>query len=116
MSDFGVDTTSLAANGAQAGEVIEGYLYVDSAATCAIGQVLAYDATAHNWVDFTAYAAAGIYAVCNEAKTLSGDTYCRCILRGEVFLSKLDATAQADSDIKAGLLRNGIIARSDGVI
>lgn len=116
MSDFGLDTVSPASPGAQAGAVQEHYLLLDSAATAAVGQVVQYDSAAHNWVDFTAYSASGKYAVCNEAKTLSVDTACRCIIAGPVYLSLLDATAQADADIEAGLISNGIIPVSDGVV
>lgn len=82
---------------------------VDSAATAAVGQVLQYDASGDNYVDYTSSMAAAHYVVCAEAKTLSGDTKVACIISGRVAKAKLDATAQADAEIETALLKHGII-------
>lgn len=82
---------------------------VDSAATAAIGQVLQYDATGDNYVDYTSSMAAAHYVVCAENKTLGGDTQVMCIICGRVCKTKLDATAQADAEIGTALLKHGII-------
>lgn len=89
-------------------------LLVDAAATPTVGQVLQYDATAENWVDFTAYSASGEYAIYNDpdTDTLAEDTACTCIVAGTVNLAALDATAQADTDIEAALLGSDILAET----
>jgi len=91
-----------------AGEVKVFYCEVDSAATAAVGQVLEFDTTGNNYVDYTSGSAKQSYVVCAEAKTLSGDTRVKCIVGGEVRLDNLDATAQADDEIECALLGCGI--------
>lgn len=98
-----------------AGDAIEHFLELDAAATCAVGQVIQYNTTEDNWDDYTSGMAASLYAVVAEAKTLSGDTFCRCIVKGKVRKSKLDSTAQADAEIDVALLKSGIVPVTDDV-
>lgn len=99
-----------------AGEVDIAYLTADAtngvtAGTTVVGQVFEYEPTGHNYINKTT---AGVgkppYVVCAEAKAITVDTAVKCIVRGKVNLNKLDATSQADADIKAALLMSGIIA------
>lgn len=107
-------------------------LLLDAAATAAIGQVLQYDRTAHNWVDYTgiktdveltdsgtdtvdAPIPNGPFAVCFETKTLSGDTAVLCVVKGHVLASLLDATSLADDDYEAALLSSGIIPTTEAL-
>lgn len=92
-----------------AGEVKTFMCLVDSAATAAVGQVLEFDATGNNFVNYTSGSAKNAYVVCAEAKTLTADTRVLCIVSGEVRLGSLDATAQADDEIEGALLGSGII-------
>lgn len=92
-----------------AGPVQEFYGTIDAAATCAIGQVLEFDTTGNNWINYTSGSAKPAYAVCAEAKTLSADTRCRMIVGGCVRKDKLDSTAQADAEIEGALIGSGII-------
>ena len=95
-----------------AGEVDVAVLPVDEAATVAPGQVYQYDGTDHNWINYTSGFAAPAYAICREpAKTITVDTNVLCIVAGYVNKSKLDATAQADPDIRNALLKSQIIIR-----
>ncbi len=115
MATLGVTSESQAFDNLVVRDVKYASLLVDSAATCAKGQVLQWDASANNFVDFTSTADATLYVVCAEDKTLSGDTQCLCIVAGEVRMSELDATAQADAEIIPALLKGNIIARNDAV-
>ena len=105
----GIDSQSQSYAELAAGDVELFYCLVDSAATAAVGQVLEFDATGNNFVDFTSGSAKNAYVVCAEAVTLSADTRVKCIVAGKVRLLKLDATAQADAEIEAALLGSGII-------
>ena len=92
-----------------AGQARQQRLLVDSAATAAVGQVLQWDASGNNFVDYTNGAAAICYAVCAEDLTLSADTRVLCLVSGsDVRKDKLDSTAQADDEIEAALLSSGI--------
>ena len=85
-------------------------LLVDAAATAAIGQVLQYDATGNNYVNYTSSNAALSYVVCTEARDISGgDALVGCIVQGRVRKTALDATAQADAEIDSALVKHGII-------
>ena len=90
-------------------------LLLDAAATAAVGQVVQYNTTEDNWDDYTSGMAASVYAVVAEDKTLSGDTKVSCVVKGQVRLAKLDATAQADAEILIALQKSGIIAVADNV-
>lgn len=95
-----------------AGEVVTKSLPVDSTATIAVGQVLKYDSTGHNYVTASNIApdAAGMpLVVCLEAKTLTGDDYAVCIVQGHVNKAALDSTSQTFADIEAALQCSGII-------
>lgn len=103
----------------KAGPVLTAALTVASGATPSIGQVLKYDTTDHKWEDFSAFSAGDILAIFadtlvhdTDGTALSADTVCGCIVWGEVNKTALDATAQADDDIEAALIENGIIAKS----
>jgi len=77
------------------------------------GQVLQWDGTGHNFQAYTSGCAKQAYAVLLEdAGTIATDSHRTAIVAGEVNLSALDSTAQADSDIIAALLGSGIIART----
>ncbi len=79
-----------------------------------IGQVLEFDsATNHNFKKYVSGCAAHAYAVVAATTTLTADGYISCIVSGEVNFYKLDATAQADVDIVAALLKAGIIPRKE---
>lgn len=112
--EYGLTTTQATETRVAAGPVREVYLTVDSAATVAPGQVYQYDTSAHNYVNYTSGIATGPYAVCNDdAATIIADTQVRCIVQGDVYLTALDATAEAGADIKAALRQSGIIVVSD---
>ncbi len=115
MATLGYTSETQSFNNLMVRDCVENSMLVDSAATCAVGQVLQYDQSANNWVNYTSADGATQYCVCNEAKSLSGDTQCRCIVRGEVRLEELDATAQADAEIVVALNKSGITVRSDAV-
>lgn len=80
----------------------------------ALGQVVEYDKANDNWKAFTVYADSGKYAIffdrnlADPGNALGAPTDAVCIIGGQVNLAALDATAQADGDIKAGLLGSGI--------
>lgn len=104
----GISSQSQAYDELAAGEVRLFHCLVDSAATAVIGQVFQWDASGNNFQDYTSAATKVAYVVCAEAKTLSADTRVLCIVWGDVRLDKLDATSQADDEIEAALLQNGI--------
>lgn len=108
-SEYGVTTQSATLQQLIAGPVEIFPMLVDSAATAAVGQVLQYDATGNNYVDYTSSNAALSYVVCAEAVTLGGDTRVACIVQGRVRKTQLDATAQADAEIDSALVKHGII-------
>jgi len=105
----------------EAGPVETKALPVALGATPTIGQVLKYDTTNHNWEDFSAFSAGNILAIFADrilhsaaGVVLTAATTATCIVAGRVNLDALDAVAQADVDIVAGLLENGIFAQSAG--
>jgi hypothetical protein len=110
----GIASESQAYQDLIAGDVVVVPRVLDSTATAAVGQVLKYDSTAHNWVDASNIApdAAGVpLVVCAENKTLADDTPVLCIVRGLVNRTKLDSASQAFDDLDAALQISGIIAR-----
>lgn len=74
------------------------------------GQVLEYDDTAHAWKKYTS-GHTGKYAIAYEAGTITDSVNLLCIIKGQVNVLALDATAQADPDIDAALLGSGLIPR-----
>lgn len=109
MSTWGIDSVSNALKEVAAGGEFEVMpLKLDEDATAAIGQVLQYNASEHNFVNRTTGVTSGPYAVCLEAKTLTADTFCVCLVEGDVNLKALDATSQAEADIVGALLSQGI--------
>lgn len=113
MANLGITSESQSFNNLVVRDAVYASLLLDAAATCAVGQVVQYDTTANNFVDFTSDVTAELYAVVAETKTLSADTQCLCIVKGEVRKSELDATAQADAEIDVALIKSGIIPRGD---
>jgi len=105
---MGIDSQSQSYAELSAGAVSLFYALVDSAATAAVGQVLQFDTSGNNYVNFTSTCTAQSYIVCAEAKTLTADTRVKCIVGGYVRKDKLDSTAQADPEIEAALLKCGI--------
>jgi hypothetical protein len=82
----------------------------------AVGQVLEYDATTHNYIKYAGDVGASPNVVVAEAVTIgAAGGFAVCIVQGEVNKNALDATAKADSDIEAALLMNGIIAANQQV-
>lgn len=96
-------------------DCIEHYLLIDSAVTVAVGQVVQYNTTNDRWDAYTSSMAAALYAVIAETKTISGHTLCRCIVKGVVRKSGLDAVAKADAEIDIALLKSGIVPIAEGV-
>jgi hypothetical protein len=115
MASFGVTEESQAFENLVVKDGVYNSLLLDSTATCAIGQVVQYDQSANNFVNYTSADGATQYAVVAEAKSLSGDTQCLCLVRGEVRLSELDSTAQADAEIVVALNKSGITVREDAI-
>lgn len=102
-----------------AGPVKTMALPVASGATPTIGQVMVYNATNHNFEDFAAYSEGDILVIFAdrvlhdaEGTALTEAKTATCVVAGAVNLSALDATAQADADIVAGLLQNRMFAES----
>lgn len=111
---LGITETTNSSTVVMAGPVREEYLLIDSAVAVAPGQVVEWDATGNNYQAYTSGSAAERYAVINsDTETLSGDKYIRCIVEGQVFFSVLDATAQADDEIKNALGKCNIYAMPD---
>lgn len=114
MSTFGIDAGSApptAQSDLIAGSVQITLLPLDSLATKAVGQVLVYDSSANNWVNYASGVNGDAYAVCFEASDSVADASFLCITKGDVDKSKLDATSKADADIEAALLSSGMRAR-----
>ena len=107
--EYGVSSQSATLQQLMAGPCEVFPMLVDSAATAAVGQVLQYDATGDNYINYTSSNAALSYVVCTEAVTLGGDTRVLCIVSGRVRKTQLDATAQADAEIDSALVKSGII-------
>lgn len=114
--EFGVTSESQALQNLIVSDPRYMHLKLDAAATAAVGQVIQYNTTEDNWDDYTAGMAAEQYAIVAETKTISGDTFVSCLVKGEVRKAALDATAQADAEIEVALLKSGIIARPDTLI
>lgn len=114
MASLGITTETEAGDNLIAGaNYVAIPLPLDSTVgTAAKGQVLAWDGTGHNWIKYASGYAAHAYAILLEAVALSADGAALCLVKGEVNLRSLDATAQADDDIVAALLSSGIIPRS----
>lgn len=108
MVDFGITTDAGAIDNLIAGPVKTFACLLDSAATAAKGQVLEFDTTGKNFVNYTSGSAKPPYVVCAEDVTLTADTRVLCIVSGDVTKTELDATAQADGEIEAALLKSGI--------
>lgn len=108
-SEYGVTTQSATLQQLMAGECEVFPMLLDSTATAALGQVLQYDTTGDNYINYTSSMASASYVVCAEAVTLSADTRVACIVKGRVRKTQLDATAQADAEIDVALVKSGII-------
>lgn len=110
---YGVSSDTAELDDIVQGPAIIEYVPVDSGATCAKGQVFMWDATNNNFVDCTDEDAQA-FAVCLETKTLSGDTQVRCLRKGKVLKSALDATNAADVDVLQKLVSVGILPFTSG--
>ena len=113
--ELGLTTETPTLQQLKVADCVEHYLLADAAATVAVGQVLQYNTTEDNWDDYTSGMAAALYVVCAEAKTISADTLVRCIVKGSVRKTALDATAQADDEIDVALIKSGIIPVGEDV-
>lgn len=97
------------------GDCIEHPLKISSACPVVVGQVVQYNTTNDEFDAYTSGMAASMYAVIVEDRTIAADTMCRCIVKGKVRKTKLDATAQGDPEIEIALIKSGIIPVPDDV-
>lgn len=114
-SEYGLTTQSDTLNQLIIQDCVIHPLLIDVLVPVAHGQVVQYNTTNDNWDAYTSGMAASLYAVIAEARTISGDSLCQCIVKGTVRKAALDATAKADAEIDIALLKSGIVPQSDAV-
>lgn len=115
-SEYGLTTESDGAlQQLKVRDCIEHYLLIDALVPVVVGQVVQYNTTNDNFDAYTSGMAASLYAVIAEAKTIGADTLCRCIVKGSVRKTALDATAQADAEIDVALIKCGIVPVGEDV-